>query len=189
MSLTKQQILSTPPRLKKVEVPEWGEAVFIRPLTVLEHAKLADIGTKYEKASNVDRMKNCTMRLVQWSVCDEQGNPLFETSDIEALMNKPTSAVPAPAGRNPRLLRDDGRVPQGTGKKLAERPERRARFRLAETLGRTVAELEQTLTYPEFLEWIAYFRLEAGGAPASAPPWQKMMQSMRLVTELQRARQ
>ena len=92
MSLNKQQILSISPRLKKVEVPEWGDTVFIRPLTVLEHAKLADLGTKYEKGSNVDRMKNGTMRLVQWSVCDEQGNQLFETADIEALMNKPTSA-------------------------------------------------------------------------------------------------
>ena len=73
-------------------------------------------------------------------------------------------------------------------KKLAERPERRARFRLAETLGRTVAELEQTLAYPEFLEWIAYFRLESGGSSPSVPQWQKMMQSMRLVTELQRAK-
>jgi len=40
----------------------------------------------------------------------------------------------------------------------------------------------------EFLEWIAYFRLEAGGSPASVPPWHKMMQSMRLVTELQKAK-
>lgn len=92
MTLTKQQILSLPPRLKKVDVPEWGLAVFIRPLTVLEHARLADLGAKYERGSNVDRMKNGTMRLVQWSVCDEEGNPLFETADIEALMNKPTSA-------------------------------------------------------------------------------------------------
>ncbi len=92
MTLTKQQILSLPPRLKKVDVPEWGLSVFIRPLTVLEHAKLADLGVKYEKGSNVDRMKNGTMRLVQWAVCDDQGNSLFDATDIEALMNKPTSA-------------------------------------------------------------------------------------------------
>ncbi len=51
-----------------------------------------------------------------------------------------------------------------------------------------MAELEQTLTYPEFLEWIAYFRLESGGGSPSVPQWQKMMQSMRLVTELQKAK-
>ncbi len=44
-----------------------------------EQTKLADLGTKYEKCTVVDRMKNCTLRLVQWSMCDEQGNALFET--------------------------------------------------------------------------------------------------------------
>ena len=92
MTLTKQQILSTSPRLKEVDVPEWGGSVFIRPLTIHEQAKLADLGTKYEKSSVVDRMKNCTLRLVQWSVCDEQGNPLFESGDLEPLMSKAASA-------------------------------------------------------------------------------------------------
>jgi len=92
MTLTKQQILATAPRLKEVEVPEWGGSVFIRPLTIHEQAKLADLGTKYEKASVVDRMKNCTLRLVQWSVCDEQGAPLFEAVDLEPLMSKAASA-------------------------------------------------------------------------------------------------
>ena len=50
-----------------------------------------------------------------------------------------------------------------------------------------MAELEATMTYPEFVEWIAYFREEAGAAPA-APGWRRMMQSMRLVSELQKAR-
>ena len=92
MPLTKQQILSTSPRLKEVDVPEWGGSVFIRPLTIHEQAKLADLGTKYEKATVVERMKNCTMRLAPWSVCDEQGNPLFEASDLEPLMSKAASA-------------------------------------------------------------------------------------------------
>jgi hypothetical protein len=43
------------------------------------------------------------------------------------------------------------------------------------------------MSYPEFLEWIAYFQSESGGAP-SVPPWRKVMQSMRLVSELQRAK-
>ncbi len=92
MALTKQQILSTTPRLKEMEVPEWGGSVFIRPLTIHEQAKLADLGTRYEKSSVVDRKKNCTLRLVQWSVCDEQGNPLFEAGDLEPLMSKAASA-------------------------------------------------------------------------------------------------
>ena len=82
MTLTKQQILATTLRLKEADVP----------LTIHKQAKLADLGTKYEKSSVVDRMKNCTLRLVQWSVCDEQGNPLFEAGDLEPLMSKAASA-------------------------------------------------------------------------------------------------
>ena len=44
------------------------------------------------------------------------------------------------------------------------------------------------MTYPEFVEWIAYFGLESGGGSPSVLRWQKMMQSMRLVTELQKAK-
>ena len=75
-----------------MEVPEWGGSVFIRPLTIHEQAKLADLGTKHEKSSVVDRMKNCTMRLVQWSVCDERGGTMFEAADLEPLMAKSASA-------------------------------------------------------------------------------------------------
>ncbi len=92
MPLSRQQILAAAPRLKEVEVPEWAGSVFIRPLTIHEQAKLADLGTKYEKGSVVERMKNCTMRLVQWSVCDERGEALFETADLEPLMAKSASA-------------------------------------------------------------------------------------------------
>ena len=92
MPLTRDQILAATPRLKEMEVPEWGGSVFIRPLTIHEQAKLADLGTKHEKSSVVDRMKNCTMRLVQWSVCDERGGSMFEAADLEPLMAKSASA-------------------------------------------------------------------------------------------------
>ena len=90
--LTREQILTASPKLKEVDVPEWGGSVFIRPLTIHEQAKLADLGTKHEKSSVVDRMKNCTLRLMQWSVCDDRGNPLFEAGDLEPLMSKAASA-------------------------------------------------------------------------------------------------
>ena len=90
--LTREQILTASPKLKEVDVPDWGGSVFIRPLTIHEQAKLADLGTKHEKSSVVDRMKNCTLRLVQWSVCDDRGNPLFEAGDLEPLMSKAASA-------------------------------------------------------------------------------------------------
>jgi hypothetical protein len=45
-------------------------------------------------------------------------------------------------------------------KKLIARPERRFLFRLARDLGRTVGELEATLSPHEFSEWIAVFAIE-----------------------------
>jgi len=45
------------------------------------------------------------------------------------------------------------------------------------------------MSYAEFIEWIAYFQAESAGGSPSVPHWQKMMQSMRLVTEFQKAKQ
>jgi hypothetical protein len=90
--LTKEQILAITPKLEEIEVPEWGGSVFIRPVTLAEQAKLADLGTKFEKAAVMDRMKNITLRLVQWAVSDSEGQPLFDAKDLEALMTKSASA-------------------------------------------------------------------------------------------------
>jgi hypothetical protein len=38
------------------------------------------------------------------------------------------------------------------------------RFRLAQSLGMTVAELEQRLTFSEFLEWCAFYSIEPWGS-------------------------
>ncbi len=93
MQLTKEQIFAVRPKLEEVEVPEWGGSVFIRPITLAEQAKLADLGTKFEKAPVIDRMKNITLRLIQWAVSDSEGQPLFEAKDLELLLNKSASAA------------------------------------------------------------------------------------------------
>ncbi len=91
--LTKEQILAAMPKLQEVEVPEWGGSVFIRPVTLAEQAKLADLGLKHEKGSVVVRMKSITLQLIQWAACDADRQPLFELKDIEALVNKSASAL------------------------------------------------------------------------------------------------
>jgi hypothetical protein len=93
MTLTKEHILAVTPKLQEIDVPEWGGSVFIRPVTLAEQAKLADLGVKYEKGSISVRMKSITLQLVQWAVTDSEGLPLFEAKDIEALMNKSASAL------------------------------------------------------------------------------------------------
>ena len=87
--LSKEQIFAVKPKSEEIEVPEWGGYVFIRPVTLAEQARLADLGTKFEKTPVVDRMKNIRLRLLQWAVSDAEGRPLFEAKDLEELMNKP----------------------------------------------------------------------------------------------------
>jgi len=89
--LRKEQFLAIASKLREVNIPELGGSVHIRPITLAEQARLADLGSKYEKAGAVERMKNITLRLVQWAVTDEEGRPMFEPKDIEELQNKPAS--------------------------------------------------------------------------------------------------
>jgi hypothetical protein len=45
--------------------------------------------------------------------------------------------------------------------------------------------LENRLSHAEFIEWLAYMRMEAGGgAPTKAKPWQELMKSMRLASDM-----
>lgn len=90
--LTKDQILSVRPKVKEIEVPEWGGSVFVRPVTLKEQAKLADLGAKFEKSSTLDRMKNGTLCLIQWTVCDSEGESLFGPDDVVKLLDKSASA-------------------------------------------------------------------------------------------------
>ena len=93
MTLTKEQILSSTPKLQAIEVPEWGGSVFIRPVTLEEQGKLADLGAKHEKSSAAARIKHCTLSLLQWTVCDEDGNPLFTAEDLAGLMTKSSASA------------------------------------------------------------------------------------------------
>lgn len=93
MTLTKQQILSAPLILKEIEIAEWGGSVKIRPLTLAEQAKIADLGTKYDKSLVVAKAKGIMLPLIQWAVVDDDGNALFDNQDIDALMNKSASAL------------------------------------------------------------------------------------------------
>ncbi len=93
MTLSKEQILAASPKLKEVEVPEWGGSVFIRPVTLEEQGKLADLGAKHEKSSAAIRIRHCTLSLLQWTVCDEEGKQLFTAEDLAGLMSKSSASA------------------------------------------------------------------------------------------------
>ncbi len=47
----------------------------------------------------------------------------------------------------------------------------------------TVAELEHRLSFPEFIEWLAYKRMRADGkTPSAGSSWQDQMKTMRMLT-------
>ena len=65
-----------------------GRVLFIRPATLEEQGKLADLGAKHEKSPAAARIKHCTLSLLQWTVCNEEGKPLFTAEDLAGLMSK-----------------------------------------------------------------------------------------------------
>jgi hypothetical protein len=92
-ALTKQQILNRKPLLQEVQLPQWGGFVYIRPLTVAEQTKLAELGTKFEKANTAARIKNITLQVIKWSVTDADGAPLFDDGDLDQLLQADASAI------------------------------------------------------------------------------------------------
>jgi hypothetical protein len=74
-----------------VEVLEWGASVVIRPVTLEEQGKLADLRAKHDKSFAAIRRRHCTPLLLQWSVCDEDGKPLFTGDNLAGLIGKSSS--------------------------------------------------------------------------------------------------
>jgi hypothetical protein len=92
-ALTKTQILNRKPLLQEVQLPQWGGFVYIRPLTVAEQTKLAELGTKFEKANTAARIKNITLQVIKWSVTDADGAALFDDGDLDQLLQSDASAI------------------------------------------------------------------------------------------------
>ena len=92
-ALTKAQILNRKPILQEIQISQWGGYVYIRPLTVAEQTKLAELGTKFEKANTAARIKNITLHVIKWSVTDADGAPLFEDADLDQLLQSDASAI------------------------------------------------------------------------------------------------
>lgn len=92
-NLSRQQILAAAPQLYPIEVPEWGGTVYLRPITLAEQGKLADLGTKYEKAGLLEKLRRITMQVIVWVTCDSAGAPLFTVDDIDVLMERSAGSI------------------------------------------------------------------------------------------------
>lgn len=87
MSLSKDQILGAQDfKIESVDVPEWGGSVFIRSLTSRNRDKMEE---KMKGQSLVD----ARAMIVALCACDESGNLLFDSNDIEALTQKSGTAT------------------------------------------------------------------------------------------------
>lgn len=98
--LTRDQILKSQDRvIKKVDVPAWGDCVYVRSLSGAERDEFEEgnlIRERDKKRGTMSydvRMQNAKVRLVTMAVCDESGNLLFQESDVETLATKNAAAI------------------------------------------------------------------------------------------------
>jgi hypothetical protein len=79
--LSKEKLLSLRPKSKPVFIAEWGETVYVRPLTEMERCKFLDLASQFEKAAPGVRNRKVVHPVIQWAVVDEDGNPFFSDLD------------------------------------------------------------------------------------------------------------
>jgi hypothetical protein len=90
--LTKQQIAAVDDlkaKIVRVEVPEWGGAVCLRPMTVRE---LDDYSNEVMRNKG-NGLRDFRTRLVACSLCDEQGQRLFTDDEVDMLAAKSGAAM------------------------------------------------------------------------------------------------
>ncbi|MCZ2155742.1 MAG: hypothetical protein LC114_17895 [Bryobacterales bacterium] len=104
MALTREQILNVNDiERKEIEIPEWGGTVWIRQLTRGEQdaylkrqmggakvkAGKKDIAGEFDAAS----IYGHDTWLCSRGICDEEGKPLFNEKDVDALAKKNGTAI------------------------------------------------------------------------------------------------
>lgn len=88
--LTREQALATDDLpFTDVYVPEWGGTVRVRTLRGADRARLLEITAGAEDGAPDDWIE----RLVVACACDENGEPLFEMADMQALNLKSAKAL------------------------------------------------------------------------------------------------
>ena len=92
--LSRGTILEVPDiKTERVEIPEWGGAVFVRGLTGAQRDRVEASMVKLRKGKQELTLENLRAHLAVLSVVDEQGCPMFDQADIEALGNKSCAAL------------------------------------------------------------------------------------------------
>ena len=93
--LNKQDILQARDvKIEKVEVPEWGGTVFVRSLSAAERGLIEEAAAKFKESKGKDSFARMfTVKFASLTICDEEGNRLFDDKDLAALQQKNAAAV------------------------------------------------------------------------------------------------
>lgn len=87
--LTREAILAARDfKVVKVEVPEWGGEVCLRPLSCREKELLQDQLNERRIGENQFLLADIHAEMLSKTICDENGEPLFDAKDVIALGKK-----------------------------------------------------------------------------------------------------
>lgn len=78
---------------KEVPVPEWGGVVLVKGLNGTQRNAYEESLIKMNGKNVGMNMQNATAKLVALTVVDEDGNQVFQQSDVEALGQKSGAAL------------------------------------------------------------------------------------------------
>lgn len=89
MGLTREQILSTNDRpTVAVDVPEWGGTVYVRTMSGSDRAQFETLCAGQPLATG-----KIMEKLVTFTVCDENGERIFNDDDVEELSKKNAGVI------------------------------------------------------------------------------------------------
>lgn len=94
--LNKQDILQARDVVKEMlEVPEWGGTIYIRSISAAERGLIEEGAARFKesKGKNDTFARTFTVKMVSMSVCDENGQRLFEDKDIALLQQKNAAVI------------------------------------------------------------------------------------------------
>jgi hypothetical protein len=94
--LTKQTILQVKDqRIERVEIPEWGGAVFVRSITAAERGQIEADAARYKDSKGKDESfaRTFTLKFAVMGLCDENGVRLFDNGDVSELAKKNAAAI------------------------------------------------------------------------------------------------
>lgn len=71
--------------IEKLEVPEWGETVWVRTVTAEERDAFEAASVKGKGKNREANLHNIRARMAALTLCDEAGQPLFTPADAAFL--------------------------------------------------------------------------------------------------------